>query len=106
MYTFEHGIDFMLTFFNLRNLRIAEGFKIIFFKKSDFGIQYTHKKCQYYMDKQVEKQCDANRVKQNIFYRIKFNDGKDEPDEKTTDCKKCHEIFTSQTIPFIQNAIY
>ena len=101
MNTFEHGAYFLLTLFDIGYLEITDGFKIILFKKSDFVPRFTQIKDQYHMDKQVEKQCDRYSVENNIFYRIKFYRGKDETDEKSADCKKCHVVFTSQTISFL-----
>lgn len=101
MNTFEHGAYLLLTLFDICYLEITDGFKIIFFKKSDFFARFTQIKDQYHMDKQVEKQCDGYGVKNNIFYCIKFYHRKDETDEKSADCKKCHVVFTSQTISLI-----
>ena len=101
----KHRVDFTLPLFYFADLCVTCRLKILFFKKRDLLVHNGEVKNQHYMDKQVEKERDRSGIKENIQYRIELDNGKDESDEKSADCKKSYKIFTSQIFS-LKNTIY
>lgn len=93
----EHFTDLLLARFDVTNLQVTALLKLLFVEKGDLLITHIEIEDEYYMDKKVEKECDRQRIKENIVDRIEFKDRKYEADEKSAHCKKSYKIFTSHT---------